>query len=74
MSMGMDGLKDGSKSVTHAELVTPAAAGGSYNYAASPTDMSMNMNMVMAMYGLTPQAYRYAHAALHRKRNGHAHP
>lgn len=49
MRMTMDGLLDGTDSVSTAEAVNMM---GPYAYMMAPTKMSMNMHMVMAMYGM----------------------
>lgn len=49
MRMTMDGLLDGTDSVSTAEAV---AMMGDYQYMMAPTEMTMDMHMVMAMYGI----------------------
>jgi hypothetical protein len=50
MRMSMDGLLDGSDSVSTAEVVAMA---GAYAYMMAPTKMTMDMHMLMAMYGIS---------------------
>jgi hypothetical protein len=45
MTMGMDGLLSGTKSIPTNDVFT--------NYIMSPTSMKMDMHMLMAMYGIT---------------------
>ncbi len=50
MRMTMEGLLDGTDSVSTSEAVAMA---GAYGFMMAPTKMTMDMHMVMGMYGLT---------------------
>ena len=50
MRMTMDGMLDGTDSVSTSALLQ---MGGDYNYMMVPTEMSMDMHMLGSMYGIT---------------------